>query len=289
LERADRQERTVRKERTPMSDTRTTIDVVGIEKLSKDIRDAAKLMGKREIGFIVSCYYDIQAYRIASANQQRKLLEGEEPSAFMGHFNAQLLAFEKQMATVLDKWSAHQPMGVWAREIVGIGPIIASGLCAHIDIEKAPSVGHIWRFAGLDPTSKWEKGKKRPWNAALKRILWLAGESFVKVSGNARDTYGKLYLQRKEYEIRRNEAGELADFAKQRLSQPGAKKLDKGLIALLETGKLPAIAMHERSKRWAVKMFLSHWWEEAYRQRYGSVPPAPYPIAHLGHIHKIEP
>src|SRR5581483_161544 len=25
----------------------------------------------------------------------------------------------------------------------------------HIDIEKAPTAGHIWRFAGLDPTLRW--------------------------------------------------------------------------------------------------------------------------------------
>lgn len=261
-----------------------------IQKLSRDLRNAAKLMGVREARYFVNCYYDLQDYRIASGNQQRKLLEGEEPSEFIGWLNTNLDVLEGQIKAMLDKWSSAQHMGVWARNVCGIGPVISSGLLANIDITKAPTVGHIWRFAGLDPTSKWEKGEKRPWNASLKRLCWLMGESFVKVSGNKNDVYGKLYLERKEYERRRNEGGELADQAKARLvTDAGRKrKLEPGLIAILEDGKLPAAALHERAKRWAVKIFLAHWHAEAWREQYGTEPPKPYPIAILGHAHQIK-
>ena len=37
-----------------------------------------------------------------------------------------------------------------------------------------------------------------------------------------------------------------------------------------------------------MKIFLAHLHEEDFRQRTGQEPPAPYPIAHLGHAHKIE-
>src|SRR5215467_10071903 len=152
-------------------------NIDAIQKLSRDLRAAAKLMGVREARYFVNCYYDLQDYRIASANQQRKLLEGEEPSEFMQWLNRNLEVLENQIKAALDKWSSAQPMGVWARNITGIGPVIASGLLANIDIQKAPTVGHIWRFAGLDPTVKWAKGQKRPWNASLKRLCWLMGES----------------------------------------------------------------------------------------------------------------
>lgn len=257
-----------------------------IQKLSRDLRAAAKLMSPREARYFVNCYYDLQDYRIATANQQRKLKQGEEPSEFMEWFNSNLDLFERQIKAMLDKWSAAQPMGEWAREIVGIGPVISAGLLANIDITKAPTVGHIWRFAGLDPTVRWGKGEKRPWNASLKRLCWLTGESFVKVSGNPRDVYGKLYRERKEYETRRNDGGELAETARQRLAQDKAKKLDPELRAILESGKLPQIALHERAKRWAVKQFLSDWHAEAYRRHYGIEPPLPYPIAHLHHAHR---
>jgi hypothetical protein len=260
-----------------------------IQKLSRDLRKAAETMSPREARYFVNAYYDLQDYRIAAANQQRKLLEGEQPSEFMAWFNENLSVFEKQIHGMLDRWSAAQPMGEWARGVTGIGPVIAAGLLANIDITKAPTVGHIWRFAGLDPTMKWAKGQKRPWNASLKRLCWLMGESFVKVSGNQKDVYGKLYLERKQYEAKRNDAGGLAEFARARLEQDRAKKLDPELRKIFESGKLPQIALHERAKRWAVKQFLSDWHAEAYRQHFKTEPPFPYPIAHLGHVHLRKP
>ena len=269
--------------------TERAVEIFTVEKLSRDLRDAAKTLGVREARYFVSTYYDMQDYRIASANQQRKLLEGEKPSGFMKWFNQNLVILENQIKTVLDKWSAGQPMGVWAREVTGIGPVIASGLLANIEIEKAPTVGHIWRFAGLDPTSKWLKGEKRPWNAGLKRLCWLMGESFVKVSGNKNDVYGKLYIQRKAYEHERDDRGYNAEECRRRLAEddkkPKAKRMDADLRKLLQTGQLPDKAHHERAKRWAVKQFLADWHGEAYRQHYGTEPPLPYPIAHMGHVH----
>jgi Transposase IS116/IS110/IS902 family len=269
--------------------TPVTIAQDAVAKLSRDLRNAAKTMGLREARYFVGAYYDLQDYRIAAANQQRKLLEGAEPSEFIAWLNTNLLTLEKQIAAVLDKWSAAQPMGEWSRAIVGIGPVIASGLMAHIDITKAPTAGHIWRYAGLDPTVKWEKGQKRPWNAQLKRLCWLLGESFVKVSARDNDVYGHLYQERKAYEVANNDAGRLADTATERLKRAKQQKADAGLIALFESGKLPAAALHARAKRWAVKVFLSHWHAEAFRQHYGTEPPAPFPIAHMGHVHVIQP
>jgi hypothetical protein len=269
--------------------TPVTIAQDAVAKLSRDLRNAAKTMGLREARYFVGAYYDLQDYRIAAANQQRKLLEGAEPSEFIGWLNTNLEILEKQIAAVLDKWSAAQPMGEWSREILGIGPVIASGLMAHIDITKAPTAGHIWRFAGLDPTVKWSKGEKRPWNAQLKRLCWLLGESFVKVSGRDNDVYGHLYQERKAYESANNDAGRLADTAADRLKRARQQKADAGLIAVFESGKLPAAALHARAKRWTVKIFLAHWHEQAYTLHYGQPPPLPYPIAHLGHAHRIEP
>jgi len=260
--------------------------IEAVQKLSRDLRAAAKLMGVREARYFVNTYYDLQDYRIASANQQRKLLEVQEPSEFMGWLNSNLEVLEQQIKAMLDKWSGVQPMGVWARDVVGIGPVIASGLLANIDITKAPTVGHIWRYAGLDPTVAWNKHEKRPWNASLKRLCWLMGESFVKVSGNPKDIYGKLYRERKAYEAARNDRRELAHVAKERLAQDRSKKLNPELRAIFEGGKLPLIALHERAKRWAVKQFLSDWHAQAYRQHYGEEPPLPYPIAHMGHAHR---
>ena len=144
-------------------------------------------------------------------------------------------------------------------------------------------MGHIWRFAGLDPTVTWGKGQKRPWNARLKTLCWKVGESFVKVSGREGAYYGKLYLSRKEYEQAKNEAGEYSEMAATYLGR--MKTIEEtDYRATLESGHLQPIAIHERCKRFAVKRFLSHFHHVQQTVLHGQVPPTPWIIAHGGHI-----
>jgi hypothetical protein len=158
---------------------------------------------------------------------------------------------------------------------------------AHIDLVKAPTVGHVWRFAGQDPTSKWGKGQKRPWNASLKVLCWKIGESFVKVSGHDDDIYGHVYAARKAEEIGKNDAGL---FREQAAAALVAKRYRDDTTAkkCYENGKLPPAHVHARAKRYATKLFLAHYWETG-RRLAGLDVPSPYPIAILGHAHKIEP
>lgn len=166
--------------------------------------------------------------------------------------------------------------------------MIAAGLLAHIDITKAPTVGHIWRFAGLDPTVTWAKGQKRPWNASLKVLAWKIGESFVKVSGHDSDFYGHLYLERKAREQAKNEAGAYAEQAAAMLTKKRFRD-ETGAKKAYESGKLPPGHIHARAKRWAVKLFLSHWHHVAYESHYGTLPPKPYILTiEGGHAHRID-
>jgi hypothetical protein len=270
----------------PLSAPAPSLDA--IQRLTRDLKEAAKTLGVKEARYMVDTYYELQGFRVASGNQKYALEKNEEPNEIIKWTVTQMETLENQIRAVLDKWTSAQPMGIWARNITGIGPVISAGLLANIDITRAPTVGHIWRFAGLDPTDKWNKGELRPWNASLKRLCWLIGESFVKVSGREKDVYGKFYLQRKEYEFQKNLVGDYAHHAKAMLDRM-KKKTAKDLIATLEAGRLPQAALHERSKRWAVKLFLAHWHGEAYRQHYKTEPPKPYAIAILGHAHLIEP
>lgn len=282
-----------------------------IQRLQRDIKTAAITLSDSEARFLVDAYYAMQDNRKRESNQVLALGTSGEPHAVLAWLANQSNTLERQIARALDAYSGSKPIGEWSRSIVGIGPIIAAGLLAYIDLEpwycrndeaekscrdgepcspacgrkRTETVGHIWRFAGLDPTSKWKKGEKRPWNAGLKVLAWKIGESFVKVSGNKDDIYGKVYLQRKEYERVKNEAGDYAAQAAAIVASLPTHKQRK----IYETGKLPDGHLHARAKRFAVKLFLAHYHEVAYRQKFGSAPPLPYPIAMLGHAHKIEP
>jgi hypothetical protein len=258
-----------------------------IARLSKDLASAAVTLSDDEARFLVDAYYQMQDNRIRADGQVRSLSKSGEPHDVLQWLGAQSEGLENQIKRALSRYADSKPLGEWAQSIVGIGPVITAGLMAHIDIAKAPTVGHIWRFAGLDPTLRWEKGQKRPWNAALKTLCWKIGESFVKVSGREDAFYGRIYADRKALELSRNEALQFKDQAVAALER---KKFGKDTEARkhYEAGKLPPAHIHARAKRYAVKLFLAHYHETGYILLHGVKPPLPYPIAHLGHAHVIE-
>ena len=126
-----------------------------IQKLNRDITRASAQLSDTEARFLVDYYYIIQEDRKRSDNQWLSLNKTGEPNAIIHHFAAQNRQLENQVRRALDKYSEANVLGKWARSIVGIGPVIAAGLLAHIDMAKAPTVGHIWRYAGLDNTVIW--------------------------------------------------------------------------------------------------------------------------------------
>jgi Transposase IS116/IS110/IS902 family len=258
-----------------------------VKRLSRDLASAAGSISFAEARYLVDAYYMMQENRIRSNAQMRQLREGEEPHDVIQYLAEQDGVLEGQIRRSLDKWTGSQPMGQWAKSIIGIGPVIAAGLLAHIDITKCPTAGHIWRFAGLDPTLEWKKGQKRPFNASLKTLCaFKLGESFVKVQNHKRDVYGKLYAQRKHIEQANNDAGLFSDQAAKILE---TRKIGKETEAYkaYSIGRLPPAQIHARARRYAVKMFLSHYHAEAYRQHFGCEPPKPFAIAILGHAHLI--
>jgi len=261
---------------------------VTVERLQRDLRQAAATLGRDEARYLVDAYYTVQDYRKASDNQMRALTASGEPVGIIAWYAEQMRVMEGEIQKVLGRWALAQPAGAWAQSITGIGPVLSAGLLAHIDIMQAPTAGHIWRFAGLDPTSHWDKGQKRPWNAGLKVLCWKIGESFVKVSGNEKDVYGKVYASRKAQEIERNERG---DFARQAEAALTAKRIGKDTDAYkaYSTGKLPPAHIHARAKRYAVKLFLAHYHQVVYEVAFGVPPPKPYILTQPGHAHFIAP
>jgi hypothetical protein len=137
------------------------------------------------------------------------------------------------------------------------------------------------------------------------------------VQNNPKDIYGKLYKQRKVQEITKNIAGDFSEQAVAKLEKfKIGKETDaykwyagcltsesaesillgdkvgklKDLIKEAGTGTpmLPPAHINERSKRYAVKLFLAHYHEIAFEYEFGIKPPNPYAISILGHAHKLE-
>jgi hypothetical protein len=254
--------------------------------LSRDLAKAAITLSDAEARYLVDTYYQIQEGRKRSGNQIGAM--DIEPHDILKWVHGNHEDLEHQIKRALDHYSQSKPIGEWMHSIYGIGPVIAAGLLAHIDIDKAPTAGHIWNFAGLNPSTKWNKGEKRPWNASLKTLTWKIGQSFMKFSGQDDCFYGKIYLERKAYEVARNDSGGNAATAKDILA---TKKINKSTDQFkhLTADKLPPAQIDARARRYAVKMFLSHlqtvWWY----LEHGVLPPKPFAISILGHAHLVEP
>lgn len=259
-----------------------------LQKLSRDLKKAAETLSDQEARYLVDTYYQIQEYRKRSDNQSRELSTAQsgEPHELFIFFADNFRIIENQIKNVLHEYAKSKPIGQWLLGITGIGPVIAAGLLAHIDIKKVQTAGQIQAFAGLDPTKKWEKGQLRPWNAKLKVLCWKIGQSFVKVSNNDKDVYGKIYKIRKEYEQAKNEAGDYADQAAQILKSKNIGK-DTDAYAYYSKGMLPPAHIQQRCERYAVKIFLSHLFSVWYEMDRGEKPPKPYAISILGHAHEI--
>lgn len=188
---------------------------------------------------------------------------------------------EKQTQRMLKAYAESNIIGRWALSHVGVGPVIVAGLLAHLDITKAPSAGHFWAFAGLDPTRKWEKGQKRPYNADLKQLGYHFGECAKRVSNNPDSYYGKLYRARKAELVASNAAGKNAERAKTFVTRSADVK------KVLAEGRLPDGNIDRQACNWVFKIFLSHLHAVMYWDHYGKAPPRPFAIQHLGHVHEI--
>ncbi len=261
--------------------------IIPLDKLQKDVKKASATLSDEEARYLVDTFNQIQQYRIMLGNQISALKKSsKEPHETLSFFFDNFQLLEKDICSCLKTYVKSKEIGQWLLSICGIGPVIAAGLMAHIDIHKVQTAGQIQAFAGLDPTKEWKKGEKRPFNASLKVICWKAGESFVKVSGNEKDIYGHIYKERKKYENEKNEAFEYRDQAAEKLKRFKIGK-DTEAYKYYSIGKLPPAHIHARSTRYAVKIFLSHLFSVWYEMENHEKPPKPYPIAILGHAHEI--
>jgi len=252
-----------------------------IPNLEKEVVLEAARLSNAEARLLVANYYQAQESRKRADMQIRHLGDKEMPRLLQ--YSADGYArIESQIVRALQAYCEHHAVGRWSLAQHGIGPVISAGLLAHIDIEKAPTVGHIWRFAGLDPTVKWLKGEKRPWNADLKQVTWHAGQCFKRTSGNDDGYYGAIYREYKATYVAMNEAGKYAEAAAIHVTKGTETK------KAIAKGQLPASRIDARACRAAAKIFLSHWHAVAYREHYGTLEPKPFAVAHLGHAHVYE-
>jgi len=268
--------------------------MITVERMSRDIRAAASTLSNQEARYLVDSYYQSQEDRIRADGRVRAMADTAEPHSVIAWLSDQSSTLENQIKSALDKYSMSHPVGEWMRGVKGIGPVIAAGYLANLDISRAPTVGHFWAACGVVPgKDRRVKGERSNWNPALKRLLFLTGESFKRLSSDDPDAfYRKVYDERKAYEQAKNEAGAYADQAAHALT---VKRFGDETVAktFYAAGKLPPGHIDRRACRYSAKLFIAALHEVWWKHEYGTDPAKPYPlpyaIAHLGHAHVIPP
>lgn len=255
-----------------------------IPKVSKEVILEASKLSAPAARFLVTGYYDAQEARKRGDMQLRHI--GDSVATELGatlEWTANAHAeLEAGVLRSLKTYAESNPVGRWCLAQHGVGPVLAAGFIANIDIRIAQTAGAVWRFAGLDPTCKWEKGQKRPYNAGLKQLCFHFGECAKRTYNHPDSIYGKIYQARKTLLIERNETGHNAERAKIFVTK------SKEVKATLATGKLPAGNLDRQACNYAAKMFLSHLHAVMYWDYFKMPPPKPFAITILGHAHEIK-
>lgn len=123
-------------------------------RLTKDRRNAAKMLKRKEARFLVDLYYAMQKFRIQAGNMVAGS-EKCEPTSVLRWVLNNANAVEADIKSALGVFAKEYAVGAWMQGICGIGPVISAGFLSALDIREAETVGHWWRFAGLDPTMVW--------------------------------------------------------------------------------------------------------------------------------------
>lgn len=186
-------------------------------------------------------------------------------------------------------WRGKEEITKIVNDIVGSSKVITDDHVALIAAKTQWSYSHIRDRAWDDKKEKWSKANiisacsMVPYNKELKSFCYLLGEQFHWNCNNDQSLYGTLFSERKALEEKRNAEGAFSDQASNKLDKLISK--DTNAYKAYSEGKLPAAHINNRAKRWAVKIFISHLFEEMYRVEYGEKPPRYYALDKLEGMH----
>lgn len=148
-----------------LEDLNVEIEVQGLASISKKIKESVVGLSLDQVRYLVDAYYQMQDARVAMENQARSLIQGYD-STVDGAKDAHPLAIqwtskafrndEAQIHKMLDVYTDSIPMGRYLKSITGIGPVIAAGLLAYLNIDKVNHANQFISYAGLnDNNNPW--------------------------------------------------------------------------------------------------------------------------------------
>jgi len=124
-------------------------------KLTKELLAQASALTPGQMRGLVDAYYQVQEYRKRAQNQTRAIVDGSDPHPLMKYVYSQLMHIERDIQRMMHRAAEGHKAGQWLLSICGIGPVIAAGLLAHLDVRQAPTPSHFLSFSGMNPMVEW--------------------------------------------------------------------------------------------------------------------------------------
>jgi len=199
------------------------------------------------------------------------------------------------------EWLGAERARKTVREEVGFASTINYDQLTNLCIKTARKLEN-WERVRIDPKTKQEKWlidpinktaktseiiaelSRRPWNAGLKRLGFLAGQSFVKSKNREGSFYGPLYDKRKLYEMEKNMKFAYKEQAERILATKNFGD-DTKAKQFYMMGMLPPNHIQRRTERWTVKMFFSHVFQVMFEVEHKREMPKPWILASQPDVH----
>lgn len=146
----------------------------------------------------------LQKNRIAFSNRLSALeLDrdeyDDETVELIERWHSRFLELEKEVEKDIRSIAEDIPIIQHMVEVKGISFILAAKVVSMIDIQRAPTISALWRYAGFavinGERERPIKGEKLHYNKRLKSTCYVVASSFMKASS----PYRKIYDQAREY------------------------------------------------------------------------------------------
>ena len=110
-----------------------------------------------ELKFLIKLYQDNQKTRIGTGNRAGSKERKGETAHLVRFFEDELYTLEKEVAKVIKYYVRNEPTGVakWLLAHSGIKEMTAASWMVGVDIHRATTPSHIYRYCGMDPNMKW--------------------------------------------------------------------------------------------------------------------------------------
>lgn len=133
--------------------TTAEAELQGLASISKDVKESLVTISLPELRYLVDSYYQSQDDRITKDGQVRAIKQGydgedHEPPLALTWVARNRRNEEEQIKKMLDIYTDNHPVGKWAKETIGIGPVLSAALIAYMDIEKCKHSGQFLSYAG---------------------------------------------------------------------------------------------------------------------------------------------